>query len=143
MKNYERPIVMINEDLAEGVYASGSGAAPAGYDNADCWVIIHNGETANDVPSESAREFQFNADHASIEVGHAPDSVWVVNFSQDITNVVSCSGMHTEISGSTVYVYRKWDNKNILEQWGFALKVQCANYKTVTVSSAYIACNVQ
>lgn len=141
MKKYEKPIVMINEDLAEGVYAASG--APAGYDSSDCWVIIHNGETSNSVPSESAREFQFNANHASLDVGHAPDSVWVVNFSQTITEVVSCSGLYTEISGDTVYVYRKWDNKNELEEWGFALKVKCANYETVTVSSAFIACNVQ
>lgn len=143
MKSYERPIVVINDDLAEGVYAASGAAAPAGYDTADCWVIIHNGETANTVKSEEAREFQFDANHASIDVGHAPDSVWVVTFTQNITKVVSCSGMYTEISGSTVYVYRKWDNKNDLEQWGFALKVQCADYESVSVSSAYIACNVQ
>lgn len=36
MKNYERPIVMINEDLAEGVYAaSGLPTGPKG--TSDCW----------------------------------------------------------------------------------------------------------
>lgn len=35
MKNYERPIVMINEDLAEGVYA----ASGAGQGSNECWTI--------------------------------------------------------------------------------------------------------
>lgn len=35
MKKYEKPIVMINEDLAEGVYAASGLTGPAG--TSDCW----------------------------------------------------------------------------------------------------------
>ncbi len=35
MKKYEKPIVMINDDLAEGVYAA-SGTGPMG--TSDCWT---------------------------------------------------------------------------------------------------------
>ena len=135
MKKYEKPIVMINEELAEGVYAASG-------QSVDCWIIDKNGETTNFVAGDSSREFQFNAHHFSIEVGHAPDSVWVVSFSQTITEVVSCSGLYTEINGTTVKVYNKWSNANEKEEWGFALRVACASPETVTISSSYICCNL-
>jgi len=129
---YEKPIVIINEEFAEGVYAA-SGS--------DCWIIDKNGETNNIVNSDDSREFQFDAHHYSIDVGHAPDSVWTVTFTQPITSVVSCSGMPTEVLGSTVKVFRSWENMNQNEQWGFALRVSCSSPETLTIVSSYIGCN--
>ncbi len=136
MKKYERPVVMINEELAEGVYAaSGNGV--------DCWIVIKDAETNNEVASDNSREFNFYATHASIDVGHIPDAVWVVNFNQDILEVVSCSGMYTEVNGSQVKVYRAWENKNQNEGWGFALRVKTTGEtSTLACKNSYIECPI-
>ncbi len=134
MKNYEKPVVMINEDLAEGVYAaSGTGV--------DCWIIDKDGETTNFVESDTSREFQFDAHHYSIQVNHVPNAVWVVTFNQPILSVVSCSGYRTTIEGSTVKVYEEHiNNMNENEKWGFALRVSSENMSTLLVDNSYIMC---
>lgn len=58
MKNYERPIVMINEDLAEGVYAA-SGSS-------DCWTITVTPE--NYVDNPGYRNYRVDAKH--LGTGH-------------------------------------------------------------------------
>lgn len=138
MKKYERPVVLVNEELAEGVYAA-SGANAA--DSVDCWIIDRNGETSNEVGSDNSREFDFHASHASLAVGHTPDAVWVVTFNQGIVSVPSCSGMRTEVNGSTVKVYRAWDNMNTNEGWGFELRVTTSgDTSTLRITSSYIDC---
>ena len=52
MKNYEKPIVMINEDMAEGVYAASG-----------CWTIYTT--FGNRVESEGYSNFRVIANHNS------------------------------------------------------------------------------
>ena len=63
MKNYESPVIFDNEELAEGVYATGSGGA------GDCWTVTGKNFHQAQSIAPNAYTFQLNmkhnADHAS------------------------------------------------------------------------------
>lgn len=61
MKNYEKPVVMVNEGLAEGVYAASGGVQVFGTD--ECWKVNYVGFTSH----ADKCEVQINADHVTTE----------------------------------------------------------------------------
>ncbi len=137
MKNYERPVVLATEDLAEGVYAA-SGAV-----STDCWVIDYVNATDNFVDSDMSRGFRVNAHHASIQAGHIPDCVWVFEFNQPITAASSDSGYVAAVEGNVVKIASSnFYNMNENENWGFAMRASSENYKTLEVVNSYIYCVV-
>lgn len=80
MTNYEKPIVLSNEDLAEGVYAA-SGVPGSG---ADCYTVtayIHQ------TPETGRGDFriQVNAVHAALDDHHSGKQVLVLYFNQAVT----------------------------------------------------------
>lgn len=115
MKKYEKPIVMINEDLAEGVYAaSGDG----------CWTFSYTLTPNNDVYSEGTGcEIQVDGVHNN-PGNHRAYFVIKVVLNQTIINVVSYSGASScEASGNVLTV--GWDigTSNSTEEKGFAVRV--------------------
>lgn len=97
MKDYEKPIVVANEDAFEGVYAASGGLAEN-----DCWTV--------DVRSEqdwngSHHVFQVHAVH-STAVKHISTSTTVtLTFSSALTNAYS--EFSCTCSGNTVTVTRE------------------------------------
>lgn len=59
MKKYEKPVVMINEELAEGVYAA------SGVPGGDCWDITVSPTNQDYV--DGYRPFRVNATHKSVK----------------------------------------------------------------------------
>lgn len=84
MKNYERPIVMINEDLAEGVYAY------SGYCDGDCYTIKVAGHQLPE-GQRLTHKFQFDADHiADTTDGHCGSGqILVITFTKAVKYVNS------------------------------------------------------
>lgn len=77
MMNYEKPVVLANEEIAEGVYAaSGAGA--------DCYTVsayIHQ------TPETGRGDFriQVDAQHAAGDGHHSGEQVLVLYFNQAVT----------------------------------------------------------
>lgn len=133
MKKYEKPIVLENQEMSEGVYAA-SGVS------SDCWQIISIVATDNIVQSDSSREFQIDAIHYNSSDNHYADVILTIEFSQTITSATSTSGLVTSVSGNTVVLSRTFETNNNGEKWGFALRVVCDSPETVMYNNAYITC---
>ncbi len=92
MKKYEKPVVLVNEDLAEGVYAA-SGS--------ECYKVVitghqyPEGERLNHI-------FQFDGEHMADQMdGHGGSAqVLVVTFDKPV-NYVSSSGAYQSGDGTT------------------------------------------
>lgn len=79
MKKYERPVVIVNSDLAEGVYA----ASGAGCYSASAWITQ---------PPEGGRDYyviQANSNHSPTDGHHSAQQTLVINFNQPVTYVGS------------------------------------------------------
>lgn len=62
MKKYESPVILENEDLAEGIYAN-SGANPSGPEEPQCWTVSVSKEQV--VSHEKYANFRVRANHIS------------------------------------------------------------------------------
>lgn len=89
MKNYESPVIFDNEELAEGVYATGSGGAGNG-----CYNITISNKQGPEVGRGDFR-FQVNAHHSANHGGNR--QIMVITFNQ--MNVVYKSSNGTVVSG--------------------------------------------
>ncbi len=92
MKKYEKPIVMINEDLAEGVYAASGASA--------CYTMKKPEINQTYANGRSYYVIKVHADH--IDAGHPTNGQNVtIQFNQDVT-VTKCGGTGgTLVSSST------------------------------------------
>ena len=94
MNNYVSPVIFDNEDLAEGVYATGSGLKPNGRDGT-CWTV-------------GISNIQKNAgDHSVTEIW-AKHSTEVLH----ISNYVEIVGTLTVLPGQEVTDVRPEQNSN-------------------------------
>lgn len=93
MKNYERPIVMINEDLAEGVYAA----------SGDCWTVSHESKQDH---NGQGHVWEITIVHA-LNLQHISDaSTVVLTFNYPIVSA-SAQEYSCTVSGNTVTIYRE------------------------------------
>lgn len=98
MSNYEKPVVMVNEELAEGVYAA-SGAVST------CWSMEWDKKENYD---GTWQNFRFQIRHIDTDHAKTGDNIVVVlNFSGQVTEAqsndvagVSCSGNTVTITGA-------------------------------------------
>lgn len=83
MTNYEKPVILANEDLAEGVYAA-SGAGGGGENCYSVTAYIHQ------TPDNGNRTYriQVNGTHSST-THHSTGQVLVLNFNLPVTYVSS------------------------------------------------------
>lgn len=139
MKKYERPVVMVNEELAEGVYAaSGTGSA-------SCYTVRCNIVQKPETGRETYK-IQFNADHNATD-HHSTGQVMTINFNVPVEFVSMRSGGEgtaTYKSGSgttTLVIDTTYHNNN--PEYGIGLgelevKTNGAELTTVTAS---LSCN--
>ncbi len=136
MMNYEKPLILANEDIAEGVYAaSGAGSA-------DCWTVA---PVSVQDWTGSHHVFEIRCVH-SATVEHISSAATVeVTFDKTITDAYSEANFSCSFSGSTVTVtrellanaYKSGDNVTY-KVWVKAADE--ATTKTLTVKSATITC---
>jgi len=94
MNNYVSPVIFDNEDLAEGVYATGSGLKPNGRDGT-CWTV-------------GISNIQKNAGNHSVTEIWAKHSTEVLH----ISNYVEIVGTLTVLPGQEVTDVRPEQNSN-------------------------------
>ncbi len=98
MMNYEKPVVLANEDVAEGVYAaSGDGIA-------DCWTV-----TAYSVQDWSGSDhvFEVRIVHSDAVQHISTASTTVLTFSTPLEGAYTESNFSCSYSGNTVTVVRE------------------------------------
>lgn len=93
MKNYEKPVVLVNEELAEGVYA-GSG---------DCYTftakIVQKPENGRDTYI-----IQIDGVHAATDDHHSDSRTVKISFNQNVTYVSSGADTMTGSGSNTLYL---------------------------------------
>lgn len=109
MKRYERPVVVVNEALAEGVYAA-SGAG--------CYTV--SGRFQQAVDSEGRYIFQIDAVHNPEDMHHSQGQVLVVTFDR-VVRYHSSQGTLTAGDGSNTLTiqYAYHNNANAGANIGF------------------------
>lgn len=114
MKNYEKPIVMINEDMAEGVYAA----------SGDCWTIRVERDQAD---AGGYSTYRMYADHSTALQHISQATTITVTFSTQISKAeYEDKGVAVSVSGNSVTLsrethgnsYLSGDNfKSLLKVW--------------------------
>ncbi|MCH5342950.1 MAG: hypothetical protein J1E64_02845 [Acetatifactor sp.] len=92
MKNYEKPIVLMNDEVSEGVYAA-SGAGAGG----DCYTVTAYIHQKPETGREDYR-IQVDATHAAKDLHHSTEQVLTLYFNQPVT-FSFCSDSNATLSG--------------------------------------------
>lgn len=87
MKKYERPAVLVNEELAEGVYAASG-----------CWKTTWNEHQSKD----SAGYFNFQIDGKHADVAHQPNTIITCTFNVPV-KVIEVNYTPVDSSSTTSY----------------------------------------
>ncbi len=140
MVHYEKPVVVLNEELTEGVYAgSGTAAGDAG-GSADCWTVdAHSVQDWNG----SHNVFEVHAVH-SAAVKHISGSTTVtLTFSAPLTDAYS--EFDCTFSGSTATITRNLLADAYMSGDNYTYKVWAkaadeATTKALAVTKATITC---
>lgn len=111
MKNYEKPVVLANEELAEGVYAA-SGAGGSGDDCYTVTAYIHQ------IPEIGRGDYriQVNATHAAGDGHHSGQQILTLYFNQNVTYKSSNGNLSGGDGTSAIdidYSYHNNGNDNI------------------------------
>ena len=123
MKAYERPIVLVNEELAEGVYAA-SGAEVS----TDCWTVD---VTRDQEDAGGYSTYRVAATHSNSVTHISTKTVVTVVFDGAVTSA-EYEGFDVSVSGNTVTLtreshangYYSGDNFNsLLKVWPKGLSV--------------------
>ncbi len=138
MKSYVKPIVLANEELAEGVYAASGATTADGETSSDCWTVS---VTKDQSDAGGYCTFRVAATHSQNVTHISTKTVVTVVFSDTVTSA-EFEGFTASVSGSTVTLtreshanaYYSGDNFNTL------LKIWSNNYKTIDVISSGITC---
>lgn len=98
MKNYEKPMVLMNEELAEGVYA-GSG---------DCYTFTIEPKQAPELGRNNYK-FQINGRHDAADEHHSTMRYVTIEFNQPVTYVSSLAASQDGSGTSvlTLHYYRE------------------------------------
>ncbi len=109
---YERPVVLVNEELAEGVYAA-SGSVAGGGD--DCYTVTAR---IHQTPETGRGDFriQVDAKHAAGDGHHSGKQTLILYFNQAVEYSLSngtLSGGNNTSTISIDYAYHNNGNDNI------------------------------
>lgn len=130
MKNYEKPMVLANEELAEGVYAA-SGS--------DCYTVTYN---IHQAPQEGRGDYriQVDATHAAADNHHSGEQILILTFNLPVT-YVSSNGTLLSGDGSTCLNIKFTYHNNASEYIGLGDVVVTAD-PGLTVNGAELQCNL-
>ncbi len=105
MKNYVKPVVLANEELAEGVYAA----------SGDCYTVTGYIHQTNEQGRHDYR-VQFNGVHAAADGHHSGEQVLTISFNMPVVYKSSngtCIGGSGSNTISIKYNYHNNGNDNI------------------------------
>lgn len=123
MKKYERPVVVVNEELAEGVYAASG-----------CWTFSYELTANNDVYDEGTGcEIKVKGYHNNPQK-HLAYFVLTIVLNQTILSVPSFSGASScSFSGNTLIIGWNIGTSNPTENKEFCVRVAVADATTLKV----------
>lgn len=135
MKNYVKPVVLSNDELAEGVYAaSGAGGG-------DCYVVtpyIHQR------PEEGSGDYriQVNCMHQAVDGHHSTAQVLVIYFNQPVqfVGVNGADGVLAGGDGTSALTINYSLHNNAYENFGLG-DVIVNSEAGLTVTGAVLRCN--
>ncbi len=137
MKKYESPIIIENEDLAEGIYAN-SGVNPDNVDEPQCWTLAITKDQV--VAHEKWANYRIHATHiGTVHISTA--SMVTIVFSQEITSA-NFEGFGVSINGCTVTLTREQHGNaySCNDDYNSLLKVYCNDPESLYVVSSTISC---
>lgn len=135
MKNYEKPVVLANDEIAEGVYAA---SGMTGETSGDCWTV----EVTKDQSDAGGYcTFRVAARHSDSVTHISTKTVVTIVFNDTVTGA-EFEGFEASVNGNTVTLtreshanaYYSGDNFNTL------LKIWSPSYKDIQRVSADISC---
>ncbi len=129
MKNYESPVVVATEELAEGVYAA-SGAVAGANTSTDCWTV-----EAVSVQDWNgwAHVFEVRCKHSTAVQHISSETEVTLTMSNLVTYACAeTDGFETTYSGSTIVVKRPLHANayNSGDSVTYKVMVQCADEGT-------------
>jgi hypothetical protein len=129
MKNYEKPIILANEEVAEGVYtASGS----------DCYAVSAR-ITQRPETGRGDYRMQVNGRHAAADGHHSGAQVLILNFNQPVTYVGSNGSLVGGSGTGTIQIRFSYHN-NSGDNIGLG-DVIVSSEPGLAVTSAVLQCN--
>jgi len=131
MKNYERPVVILNDELAEGIFATG-GSGVNYDDDPECWTVSVTKDQV--VAHEGWATFRIQANHPGTVQHISSQSSVTITFSAPITSAVF-EGFDVEVSGNVVKTTRVQHGNSYVsaDQYNSLLKVYTADPAALTV----------
>ncbi len=132
MKNYEKPVIVKNDEMTEGIYLA------SGDTTSDCWTVD---VTKDQSDAGGYSTFRVNAVHNNA-AQHISSKTDVDILFNDTVTKAEFEGFTASVNGSSVKLtreshanaYQSGDNFNSL------LKIWSPGYKTIGVVSAGITC---
>lgn len=98
MKNYTQPIIYDNEELAEGIYATGSG-------NGSCWQITYEIKQRNTNPYDPFVNIRIKGDHYAQHSSTATEIK--LHFTHPVSSAVfDYDGFDCNVAGDTITLRR-------------------------------------
>lgn len=129
MKNYIKPIVVVNEELAESVYAA----------SGDCYTVTGYCHQAPEL-GRGNYVAQFNATHAAADGHHSGKQTLIITYSAPIT-FVKAQGAYVSGNGtntiSVEYAYHNNGNDNI----GLGDVYVVTEAESLDIVGAVLTCN--
>ena len=134
MKNYVSPVIFDNEELAEGVYATGSGAGTG------CYTVTSYGHQKPD-GGRYNNIFQVNGKH---NANHITDGQNLhITFSEPV-KYVSSKGSLVDGDGTTTLNVRYTYHNNMEDNIGLGdlvVEAVAGSDRTVNYVSSYLTCD--
>ena len=138
MKTYERPIVLVNEELAEGVYAASGEVAGEG---GDCYAVTAYIHQTPETGREDYR-IQVNGVHAAADGHHSGEQVLTLYFNQPV-GFSFCSDSNATLVGgdgtSSIDIRYNYHN-NAYDNIGLG-DVVVTSGEGLEVTGAVLSCN--
>lgn len=129
MKKYEKPMIFVSADTAEGVYlASGD----------DCYTVTWNIHQRPETGRGDYR-IQFNAAHAAGDGHHSGEQTLVIFFNQPVVYVSSNGSLHYG-DGTTCLEIKFNYHNNASDNIGMGDVVVTAD-AGLDITDAYMKCN--
>ena len=135
MKTYVKPIVLVNEELAEGVYAA-SGIADGG--DEDCYTVSAYIHQTPETGREDYR-IQVNGVHAAGNGHHSGVQVLTLFFNQDVNYVDSNGDLDSGDGSSSISIRYSYHN-NPQDNIGLG-DVIVTSGEGLAVTEAVLSCN--
>ena len=133
MRNYEKPVVLMCEDIAEGVYA-----ASGSVEDPECWSIAVNSDQQD---AGGYHTFRVEAHH-NLSALHISERTRIeITFTHAVTNA-EFEGFVATCSGNTVELVRETHGNSYAsgDQYNSLLKIWSDDYKEISVVKANIFC---